>query len=114
MIYVVFYLATLCVCLIPMYIITYYIPLKKNKLEAQGSFKLIVQKYDLNMDKARVRLLSKIVCVVNAFIMSIPIYMVLFANINRIVMFAIAFVIFVVGIAGSYNLIGYILKKKGW
>ena len=98
----------------PMYFISYYRPLKKDTLGTNAGFRFIVKKYDLSMDKKRVRLLSKIICVVNSFILSIPIYIVLFIDIKRIYVILISFVIFMVGMLVSYNIIGLILKKKGW
>lgn len=112
--YVVIYILILVVSLIPMLAITYYIPLKKDNLGSQSAFKYIVKKYDLSMDKKRVRLLSKLIAVVNTFIISIPIAMVLFGNMRRMWVFILSFVIFVVGIVSLYNLLGFILKKKGW
>ena len=112
--YVVLYLFVLMLCLIPMYLITYYRPLKRDSLGTNAGFKFIVKKYDLSMDKKRVRLLSKIICIVNSFILSVPIYIVLFVDIKRIYIFIISFVVFMIGILVSYNIIGSILKKKGW
>ena len=111
---IVMYFVILILCCLHIYVITYYIPLKKDTLGNQSSFKYILHKYDLSLDKKRARLLSKVIALTNAFILSIPVMLVLFLNIKRIYIFGIAFVVFVIGIVGLYNLIGFILKKKGW
>ena len=112
--FIVMYFLVLILSFLPIYVITYYIPLKRDTLGMQSSFKFIQKKYDLSLDKKRARLLSKIIAFTNAFILSIPVMLVLFADIKRIYLFGIAFVVFIVGIVGLYNLIGFILKKKGW
>ena len=99
---------------IPIYIVTYIIPSKRNKLGTQGAFQFVVKKYDLNMDKGRVRLLSKILAFINSFIISIPLMIVLFVDVDRWIMFLASFIIFIVLMLSFYNLLGFILKKKGW
>lgn len=66
------------------------------------------------MNKKRVRALSKIIAVANTFILSVPIYMVLVLNVEYLLSLVISLLVFIVLILVVYNLIGYILKKKGW
>lgn len=112
--YIFYYLAILLLSFVGVYIITYIIPAKKNTLGAQGAFQFVVKKYDLNMDKKRVRLLSKILAFINSFIISIPITIVLFVELDRWIIFLASFILFIVMMLGLYNLVGFILKKKGW
>ena len=58
--------------------------------------------------------LSKIIIIDNTLIISIAIELILRWNINYFVLAGVSFVLFIVLIIISYNLIGYILKKKGW
>lgn len=112
--YIFYYLVVLLLSFIAVYVITYVIPAKKNTLGAQGAFQFVVKKYDLNMDKKRVRLLSKILAFINSFIISIPITIVLFIELDRWLIFLASFILFVIMMLCLYNLIGFILKKKGW
>ena len=112
--YIFYYFIVLLIAFVPVYIITYAIPAKKNKLGIQGAFQFVVKKYDLNMNKERVRLLSKILAFINSFIISIPLMMVLFLEIDRWLIFLISFILFIVLMLSLYNMVGYMLKKKGW
>lgn len=112
--YLLGYIILLLIIFIIVYVLTFMLKDKKNELGLSKSFRFITKKYDLKMDKRRVRTLSKIIAVANTFILSIPLYMVLVLNINYILSLAISLVIFIVLILIVYNLIGYILKKKGW
>lgn len=96
------------------YIFDFTIKHKNNSLGTQRSFQFIVKKYDLNMNKQRVRLLSKIICFVNAFIISIPITIIMVLDIDYYISLFISFVLFIILILVCYNILGSILKKKGW
>ena len=66
------------------------------------------------MDDKKIDALSKIIIIDNTLIISIAIELILRWNINYFVLAGVSFVLFIVLIIISYNLIGYILKKKGW
>lgn len=97
-----------------LYVVEFIIPDKKGTLGESKVFYFITRKYNLDMNKKRVRLLSKIIVIGNTFILSIPIMIVLFINLEYLVALGLAFIIFIPLILIVYNLIGYILKKKGW
>ena len=74
----------------------------------------IQKKYKLKLDDKKIDALSKIIIIDNTLIISIAIELILRWNINYFVLAGVSFVLFIVLIIISYNLIGYILKKKGW
>lgn len=112
--YIFSYLIILMVLFLAIYIFDFTIKYKNNSLGTQRSFQFIVKKYDLNMNKQRVRLLSKIICFVNAFIISIPITIIMVLDIDYYISLFISFVLFIILILVCYNILGSILKKKGW
>lgn len=112
--YIFSYLIILMVLFMAIYIFDFTIKHKNNSLGTQRSFQFIVKKYDLNMNKQRVRLLSKIICFVNAFIISIPITIIMVLDIDYYISLFISFVLFIILILVCYNILGSILKKKGW
>ncbi len=92
-----------------------YVHMKKNDALISNKALLFIQKkYKLKLDDKKINLLSKIIIVVNTLIISIAIELILRWNTNYFILAAISFVLFIVLILISYNLIGYILKKKGW
>ena len=108
--YIIIFLVILCV----LYIFEYSIKDKNESLELQKSFRFIKKKYNLKMDKIKTKKLSKIIVIANAFILSIPIYIVMYCNLGYLQVLGISFLIFIVLMLFIYNLIGFILKKKGW
>lgn len=112
--YLLWYVIILMVIFLVLYIVEFIIPDKKDTLGASKVFNFITKKYNLNMTKKRVRLLSKIIVFVNAIILSIPIMIVLFVELSYLESLGLALLIFVPLILIGYNLIGYLLKKKGW
>ena len=64
------------------------------------------------MDDKKIDALSKIIIIDNTLIISIAIELILRWNINYFFLAGVSFVLFIVLIIISYNLIGYILKKK--
>ncbi|MCH5167326.1 MAG: hypothetical protein J1F35_05475 [Erysipelotrichales bacterium] len=112
--YLLSYIIIFLVILSVLYIFEYSIKDKNESLGLQKSFRFIKKKYDLKTDKLRTRKLSKIIVIANTFILSIPIYIVMYCNLGYFQVLGISFLIFIVLILIIYNLIGYILKKKGW
>lgn len=112
--YLLWYIIIFLIIFIIYYLFDFRVKEKKDNLGLSKSFYFITKKYALNMDKKRVRTLSKILVLANSFIISIPIFLVIFNEINYFVILIISFFIFIVLILIVYNLIGYILKKKGW
>lgn len=112
--YILWYVILLMLIFLVLYIVEFIIPDKKDTLGSSKVFNFITKKYNLQMTKNRVRLLSKIIVVVNAFIISIPVMIVLFIDLSYVEALLIALIIFVPLILISYNLVGIFLKKKGW
>lgn len=112
--YLLGYIILLLIIFIIVYILTFVLKARKDELGLSKSFRFITKKYDLKMDRKRVRTLSKIIAVANTFILSVPIYMVLVINMKYMLSLFISLVVFIVLILVVYNIIGYILKKKGW
>ena len=111
--YVGYYFIVLFVIFVAMYIGSFILRKKKNKLGGSAGFKYIEKKYDLNMDKKRANTLARILVFNDSVLLSVPIYDVskvyrLFILCGLTAIFCIVFVLL------SYNMIGKILKKKGW
>ncbi|MDE6142178.1 MAG: hypothetical protein K2G03_06200 [Bacilli bacterium] len=111
---IVTYFMVLVVLILVLYIFEFLIKDKNSRLGTTKSFQFIVRKYNLNMNRMRVRTLSKIIIVVNSFILSVPIFLMLILDINYYMMLLISLVVFVILLLSLYNLLGYILGKKGW
>lgn len=112
--YVVIYISTFTLIFLLLYIFQFIRNEKKNKLGEDKAFYFITQRYHLKMNKERVRILSKIIVANNSFIISIPVFLCLVLNIKYVYLLLISLVLFIVLILLSYNLIGKLLKKKGW
>ena len=101
--YLLWYLIIFLIILLVLYILEFYIPDKKNTLGNSKVYNFISKKFNLNMGKKRVRILSKIIVFANTFILSIPIMMVLFVNLNYLEVLGISLLIFTVLILIVYN-----------
>lgn len=112
--YLLWYVIILMVIFLVLYIVEFIIPDKKDTLGSSKVFNFITKKYNLSMTKKRVRLLSKIIVFVNAIILSIPMMIVLFVDLPYMSALGLSLIIFIPLILIGYNLIGYLLKKKGW
>ena len=108
------FLISFFVILIVNYIFNYVIKGKNKKLGTQPSYTYIVKKYHLSMDKQKTKTLSKIIVFINSLIISIPITVFMFVNMHIALVCVISFVLFVLLMFSSYNIIGSVLKKKGW
>lgn len=92
-----------------------YVRMKKNDALISNKALLYIQKkYKLKLNDKRINLLSKILIVDNTLIISIALELIIRLNINYLVLAVISICLFIILILVSYNLIGYILKKKGW
>lgn len=96
------------------YLINYVYIKKNDALISNKALLFIQKKYKLKLDDKKIDALSKIIIIDNTLIISIAIELILRWNINYFVLAGVSFVLFIVLIIISYNLIGYILKKKGW
>ena len=96
------------------YFINYILKNKHNNLIDNQALMFITKKYKLKLDDKKTKLLSKIIIIVNSLIISIPIELILRLNIKYLYSIIISFILFIFLILISYNLLGYILKKKGW
>lgn len=111
---IVTYFMVLVVLILVLYIFEFLVKDKKNNLGTTKSFQFIVRKYNLDMNKMRVRTLSKMIILTNSFILSVPIFLMLILDINYYLMLLISLIVFIVLLLSLYNLLGYILIKKGW
>lgn len=112
--YVLGYIIILLIIFLAIYIFDFTIKHKNNSFGLQKSIQYIVHKYKLKMDKVKIRKLSKIICFTNAFIISIPVALIFFLEIDYMMSLFISFVLFIVLLLILYNVLGLILKKKGW
>ena len=112
--YLLWYIILFLIIFVVLYIFDFVIKDKKDNLGLSKGFRYITKKYNLNMDKSRVRILAKIIVLANAFILSIPMYVVFVFDLNYFAILGISFIIFIILFITIYNLIGCILKKKGW
>lgn len=111
---IVTFIMVFIVLILVLYVFEFLVKDKKNKLGTTKSFQFIVRKYNLDMNKMRVRTLSKLVIIVNSFILSVPITLMLAIDINYYLMLVISLVVFIILLLSLYNLLGYMLIKKGW
>ena len=96
------------------YFVNYILKNKHSNLIDNQALMFITKKYKLKLDDKKTKLLSKIIIIVNSLIISIPIELILRLNIKYLYSIIISFILFIFLILISYNLLGYILKKKGW
>lgn len=96
------------------YLLNYLFMKKNDNLIANKAFNYIVLKYKLKLDNKKINILSKVIIIINTIIISIPIEIILRWNFNYYLVISVSFILFIVLILISYNLLGYILKKKGW
>lgn len=112
------YILSFCVVyfviFIGLYLGFYWLRLKRETLGTNRAFRVLVKKYDLKMNKERVKYLSKLLVLVNTFIIAIPVTLFLYVDMNYFLILLISFVIFMILLLTSYKLIGVMLKKKGW
>ena len=117
--YVGYYFIVLFIIFVTMYICSYILRKKKNKLGGSAGFRFIEKRYNLNMDEQRANTLAKILVFNDSFLLSVPIYICIFimdmsSIYKMILLFGITFIFCVVFVILSYTTIGKILKKKGW
>lgn len=117
--YVGYYFIVLFVIFVAMYIGSFILRKKKNKLGGSAGFKYIEKKYDLNMDKKRANTLARILVFNDSVLLSVPIYICLFfldvSKVYRVfILCGLTAIFCIVFVLLSYNMIGKILKKKGW
>ena len=96
------------------YLFNYVIKGKNNKLGTQPSYTYIVKKYKLKMDKVKTKKLSKIIVLTNTFIISVPITVFINIEMHLGIVCVISFFAFILMMFSLYNIIGIILRKKGW
>lgn len=108
------FLISFFVILIVNYIFNYIIKGKNKKLGTQPSYTYIVKKYKLNMDKQKTKTLSKLIVFINSLIIAIPITVFMFVKMHIALVCVISFVLFILLMFSLYNIIGIVLKKKGW
>lgn len=96
------------------FLLGYFINKKRGTLGLNKAYHYIVFKNGFKMNEKRVLLLSKILAFSNSLILSLVLTLMWFLDISIIWMMIISFIIFIVSLFITYNLIGYILKRKGW
>lgn len=81
----------------------------------QNSYKYIVKKYNLKLKYTyQKKDLSLYITIINSFILSLLIYLVLILNINYLLKILLGIIITVGLILIQYNVLGYVLQKKGY
>lgn len=96
------------------YLINYVYMKKNDALISNKALLFIQKKYKLKLNDKRINILSKMLIIINTIIISISIEIILRVNINYFLLLLIVFILFIVLMLLSYNLLGYVLKKKGW
>lgn len=114
MFYVLWYIMLFVVLYFFMFIFMYVIPKRKGTILGNKGLTYITLKYKLKIDKKKTNKLMRLLVGANAFIVSVPMYMAFFVPTRPIYMVIVCSMLFIVLIVTIYNLIGYILKKKGW
>ena len=108
------FLICFIIIFILLFLLDYLIRLKGNRLGGTRAFQFIEKKYKLSMNKKRAKTLAFSLVLINSIIIAIPISLMITYDINLILMLILAFLIFIILILTCYNLLGMILKKKGW
>ena len=87
---------------------------KMSTDEISVPLKYIKNKYKLKIRERRSKRLRLYIDIVNTLSITVPIYLVLFidSKVNRILIYGISLVIFILVLIGGYNLIGIIEKRK--
>lgn len=87
---------------------------KKNSDETSVPLRYIKKKYDLKFRERKSKKVRLCIDIVNTIAIVLPVYLMLFVNfrINKVLLYALMLVLFVVIILGGYNLIGFIMKRK--
>lgn len=103
------------IILIIMYIFDYKLRIKHNKIGTQNSYKYIMRKYKLKLKYVyQKKDLSLYITIINSFILSILIYLTLILDINYILKIVLGILITILLILIQYNVLGYVLQKKGY
>ena len=87
---------------------------KMSTDEISVPLKYIKNKYKLSIRERRSKRLRLYIDIVNTLSITVPIYLVLFTSskVNRILVYGISLLIFIIVLIGGYNLIGIIEKRK--
>lgn len=112
--YLVVFLIIFIIIYLFFFLCSYLISKKRNTLGTNKAFRFIVHKYDLKMNEEHTKKLSLLLVLGNSVILSSTLTVMWFLNTSIIVKMIISFIIFIIEFLIIYNLIGYILKKKGW
>ncbi len=102
------------ISLIILLLFSYLIPLKRQRLERNKAIQYIVKKNSLSHDGKTIRKLGIILVFLHAFLIAIPGTLFIFVDLNITWIGLISLGFFVGALLGSYELLGMILKKKGW
>lgn len=112
--YIIVFLFIFIIVSLCFYLFGYVLPKKRHTLGKNKAFRYIVKKNDFNMNEERTKTLSKMIAIANSLILSSTLTIMASIVTSIIVKMIISFVIFIIEFLLVYNLIGYILKKKGW
>ena len=93
---------------------SYLIPKKRDRLSHNKGVQYIIRKYKLTNDNKTISKIAFILTFVNSFVIALPasIFILIDMDIRWVGLISLAF--FIVALLGLYNLVGIILKKKGW
>ena len=89
----------------------------KNKMDTEEisvPLKYIKKRFNIKVRETRAKRIRLYIDLVNTIAITVPVYIVLFANlkINKIFIYGISLIIFIILIIGGYNIIGMIEKRK--
>ena len=87
---------------------------KKKTEEISVPLKYIKKKYNLKFRERKSKQVRLYIDIVNAIAIVIPVYLLLFIDlkINKVLLYLIMLIVFIVLVISGYNLIGIIMKRK--
>ena len=87
---------------------------KNYNEEMSVPLKYIKKKYSLTFRERKSKTVRLYIDIVNTIAIVIPIYLLLFINfkMNKVLLYALMLIVFIIIIIGGYNLIGLIMKRK--
>ena len=89
----------------------------KNKMgteEISVPLKYIKNRFNIKVRERRAKRLRLYIDLVNTIAITVPVYIVLFIDLkmNKILIYGISLMLFIILVIGGYNIIGFIEKRK--
>lgn len=102
------------ISLIFLFLFSYLIPKKRQRLERNKAIQYVIRKNKLSHDGKTVSRIGIILVFIHAFVIAIPGTLFIFVDLNFAWIGIISLAFFIGALLGLYSLLGFILKKKGW